>query len=87
MPLTHVQRWSKEKKCWVPVSIEEACEMFPDATVPADAKLFMCDLCKKYVTLTSGTQVRRYFRHSFPGQGRDFDRAGILEGREQRQLL
>ena len=64
MALTHVCRWSKEKKRWVHVSVDEAVKMYPYQTVSADAGLFMCDLCKQYVTLTNGRKYRRYFRHS-----------------------
>ena len=64
MALTHVCRWSKEDKKWVPVSLQEAVKMFPYQTVSADSGLFMCDLCKQYVILTNGRIYSRYFKHN-----------------------
>lgn len=64
MALTHVCRWSKEQKKWVPVSLYEAIRMFPNQTVSANTGLFMCDLCKQYVILTNGKVYGRYFKHN-----------------------
>lgn len=63
--LTHVSRWMHGK--WERITAEEADELFP-YTVPANQKVFICELCGHYVTFTgpgAGLGKRtRHFRHS-----------------------
>lgn len=59
--LTHVSMWKKGK--WTKTTVKEAADLFP-YTVSVNKKLFMCELCGQYVTLTGPGSVARHFKHS-----------------------
>lgn len=60
MALTHVKTWNNG---WKDITIDEAIRKHPGGTVSAKSGLFMCDLCKQYVTLTNEIVNARHFRH------------------------
>jgi hypothetical protein len=49
---------------WIRVTAEEAAKIHPGGTVAAHSGLFMCELCGQYVSLTDGSVLNRYFKHS-----------------------
>lgn len=62
MPLNHVCMWVNGE--WKRVTAEEASAIHPGGTVSAKSGLFFCELCGQYVTLTDGSIIDRYFKHS-----------------------
>lgn len=62
MALTNVAMWTD--KGWKSVTKDEAIRLFPDDKVSAKSGIFMCRLCKKYVTLTTPGTNARCFKHS-----------------------
>lgn len=65
MSLKNVYIWKDDDDGYVPISIEEACDCFPEK-VAYKSQIFICKLCGQYVTLTgpeSGKKVR-HFRHA-----------------------
>lgn len=62
MALTNVVMWTD--KGWKSVTRDEAIRIFPDDKVSANSGIFMCRLCKKYVTLTAPGIYARCFKHS-----------------------
>ena len=64
MALTHVLRWSEKTGTWKPITIEEACRLYPNETISANSGLFMCSLCRHKVILTKAGINNRYFRHN-----------------------
>lgn len=62
MALTNVAMWTT--KGWKSVTIDEATNKFPYGKVSANSRIFMCRLCKKYVTLTAPGKYSRCFKHS-----------------------
>ncbi|WP_303838218.1 hypothetical protein [Ruminococcus flavefaciens] len=62
MALTNVAMWTDNG--WKSVTIDEAVDIFPDDKVSANSGIFMCRLCKKYVTLTAPGIYSRCFKHS-----------------------
>ena len=50
MALTNVAHWTNEG--WKSITIEEATKIYP-SKVSVHSGLFMCRLCKKYITLTA----------------------------------
>lgn len=82
MPLTHVCFWDS-KVGYRPVSVEEADEMYPYETVPADNRSrFVCDLCAQNIGFTKprkGTGTRHFY-HSRGEQNKECeDRAQVFE--------
>ena len=71
MALTNVAMWTSEG--WKSVTIEEAVRLFPYATVSANSHIFMCRLCKNYVTLTAPGVYARCFKHSRGDIDKDCD--------------
>ena len=67
--LTHVCMWSGNG--WKRITADEAAKLHPDGTVSANSGLFMCELCGQYVTLTSGNNNTRHFRHSSREKSKD----------------
>ncbi len=62
MALTHVSMWGNNG--WEHITIQEAARIHPGGTVSANSGLFMCRLCRQYVSLTDGPVRDRYFKHS-----------------------
>ena len=62
MALTNVAMWTN--KGWKSVTVDEAISLFPYNKVSANSGIFMCRLCKKYVTLTAPGIYSRCFKHS-----------------------
>ena len=63
MRLTHVSVWDNgTKKGWRHIECKDACDRFP-RTVSAEERIFLCELCGQYVTLTNGKIQERHFRH------------------------
>lgn len=62
MALTNVAMWTN--KGWKSVTVDEAISLFPYTKVSANSGIFMCRLCKKYVTLTAPGIYSRCFKHS-----------------------
>ena len=60
--LNHVCKWTEHG--WKRITAEQAAEEHPGGTVSYYSSLFMCELCRQYVTFTDGEKVPRYFRHS-----------------------
>ena len=60
--LTHVSYRSSHG--WVRITAEEASKLYSSGAVHANSGLFVCDLCRQYVTLTGGHGRIRYFKHS-----------------------
>lgn len=82
MPLTHVYFWDS-KVGYRPVSIDEADEMYPYETVPADSRSrFVCELCAQNIGFSKprkGTGTRHFY-HSRGEQNKECeDRAQIIE--------
>ena len=61
MALTNVAHWTKEG--WKSITIEEATKIYP-STISVHSGIFMCRLCKKYITLTAPGRNARCFKHS-----------------------
>ncbi len=67
--LNHVCMWSDSG--WKRITADEAAKLHPGGTVSANSGLFMCELCGQYVTLTSGNNNTRHFRHSSQEKSKD----------------
>ena len=63
--LTHILIFSDQG--WKKITASEAAKQFP-GTVQAESKIFMCELCHQYATLTKPGEKTRHFRH---GQDED----------------
>lgn len=71
MALTNVAMWTD--KGWKSVTRDEAIRVFPDEKVSANSGIFMCRLCKKYVTLTAPGIYTRCFKHSRGDEDKECD--------------
>ncbi len=78
MPLTHVKIW-KEGDGWEDVSIEEAKRLFWH-TVSSSEHIFRCGLCGDWVTLTSGPERERHFRHDSASKTKDCEERSEISG-------
>ena len=58
MPLTHVAMWTNHG--WQDITAENASA---HSKVSAHSGLFMCKICKQYVTLAAGEKNKKHFRH------------------------
>lgn len=68
--LNHVSIRDKEYG-WVHITPEAASRLFPDTSVPANNRVFICELCGQYVTLTGKGLKIRHFRHSHGEENKD----------------
>lgn len=78
MPLTHVCEWIVNNG-WAHIDIKEAATKYKSGTISAHQHLFMCDLCRQFVTLTDGEIRDRYFKHSAEEDNKDCDDRTFLE--------
>lgn len=67
--LNHVCMWTEHG--WTRITAEEAAKLHPGGTVSAHSGLFMCSLCRQYVTLTDVGERVRHFRHSAYAESKD----------------
>lgn len=77
MPLTHVCEWINNS--WVHIDIKDAVSRYRSGTISAHQHLFMCEICRQYVTLTDGTVRDRYFKHSAEEENKDCEDRTFLE--------
>lgn len=61
--LTHVSIRDAELG-WRHITVEEASDLFPQQTVSASDRVFMCELCGQYVPFANPSRGKRYFMHS-----------------------
>ncbi len=60
--LTHVCMWLN--KSWKAISAAQAYALTGGTGVSSDQRMFICNLCGQFVTLTSGYKQQPHFRHS-----------------------
>lgn len=68
--LNHVMVWKRDH--WEKIEAGEASKLYGGATVSYKQKIFYCEVCSQYVTLTQVTDRRfPYFKHSTSDQNKD----------------
>lgn len=76
--LTHVCMWLN--KSWKAISAAEAYALTGGTGVSSEQRMFICNLCGQFVTLTSGNKQQPHFRHSSANSDKSCEQRTFASG-------